>query len=59
METLDKVSDSAHEAVNKVASAPHQAVETSGEKGKQLNHAEQQLMKYCLSYIRYNPWVSQ
>jgi len=59
METLDKAANSAHEAANKVPSAAHQAVETSGEKGKQLNHAEQQLMKYCLSYIRYNPWVSQ
>ena len=59
METLDKVSDSAHEAANKVARAPHQAVETSGEKGKQLKKTEQQLMKYCLSYVRYNPWVSQ
>ena len=59
METLDKAANSAHEAVHKVASATHQAIETSGEKGKQLNHAEQQLMKYCLSYVRYNPWVSQ
>ena len=59
METLDKAANSAHESVNKVASAAHQAVEASGEKGKQLNHAEQQLMKYCLSYVRYNPWVSQ
>jgi ElaB/YqjD/DUF883 family membrane-anchored ribosome-binding protein len=59
METLDKAANSAHESVNKVASAAHQAVEASGEKGKQLNHAEQQLMKYYLSYVRYNPWVSQ
>jgi hypothetical protein len=59
METLDKAANSVHETVNKVTSATHQAVETSGEKSKQLNHAEQQLMKYCLSYVRYNPWVSQ
>ena len=59
METLDKAANSAHESINKVASAAHQVVEASGEKGKQLNHAEQQLMKYYLSYVRYNPWVSQ
>ena len=53
METLEKVS--AHEAVHKVARATNQALEASGEKGKQLNHAEQQLMKYCRGYVRYNP----
>lgn len=59
METIDKISNSAHEAFDNIASATNQAAETLGEKGKQLKNAEQQLLKYCRNYIRYNPWVSQ
>ena len=59
MEAIDKAANSAHEPVDKVASATNQAVEALGEKSEQLKHAELQLMKHCLSYVRYNPWVSQ
>ena len=58
METLNKVSDSAHEAVNKVASATSQAAEALGEKGEQLKKTEQQLMKNCRGYISDNPITS-
>ena len=51
METLDKVSDSAHEAFDKVASATSQAAEALEEKGEQLKKTEQQLMKNCRGYI--------
>lgn len=59
METIDKISNSAHETVDKIDSTTNQAAETLGEKGKQLKIAEQQLLKYCRNYIRYNQWVSQ
>ena len=58
METTDKVSKSAHEAFDKIASATSQAAEALGEKGEQLKHAEQQLMKNCRSYVRDNPITS-
>jgi hypothetical protein len=59
METIDKISNSAHEAFDNIASATNQAAETLGEKDKQLKNAEQQLLKYYRNYIRYNPWISQ
>ena len=40
METIDKASHSAHEAVDKIANATNQAAETLGEKGEQLKNAE-------------------
>jgi len=58
METLNKVSDSAHEAFDKIASATSQAAEALGEKGEQLKKAEQQLMKNCRGYISDNPITS-
>jgi ElaB/YqjD/DUF883 family membrane-anchored ribosome-binding protein len=58
METLDKVSDSAHEAFDKIASATSQAAEALGEKGEQLKKTEQQLMKNCRGYISDNPITS-
>jgi ElaB/YqjD/DUF883 family membrane-anchored ribosome-binding protein len=58
METLDKVSNSAHEAFDKIASATSQAAEALGEKGKQLKKTEQQLMKNCRGYISNNPITS-
>jgi len=58
METLDKVSDSAHEAFDKIASATSHAAEALGEKGEQLKNAEQQLMKNCRSYLSANPITS-
>jgi ElaB/YqjD/DUF883 family membrane-anchored ribosome-binding protein len=58
VETIDKVSSSAHEAVDKVANATHKAAEVIGEKGDQLRNAEQQMMENCRSYVRENPLTS-
>ena len=58
METIDNAANSAHEAVDKVASATNQAAEAIGEKGEQLKNAEQQLMEDCRGYVRDNPITS-
>lgn len=58
METLDKVSDFAHETAEKVASAASHAAETLGETGEQLKNAEKQLMKNCRAYISDHPMTS-
>ena len=58
METIDKASHSAHEAVDKIASATNQAAEALGEKGEQLKNAEQQLMESCRGYVQDNPITS-
>jgi ElaB/YqjD/DUF883 family membrane-anchored ribosome-binding protein len=58
METIEKASKSAHEAVDKIASATNQAAEALGEKGNQLKNAEQQLMENCRGYVRDNPITS-
>ncbi|MDP2099706.1 MAG: hypothetical protein U1D70_01650 [Methylobacter sp.] len=58
METLDKVSNSAHEAYDKIAGAGCHALDVLGEKGDQLKHAEQQLVKDCRGYISKNPITS-
>ena len=59
METTDKAANSAHESFDKFASTTNQAEEALGEKGDPLKKAEEQLMKKYLSYVRYNPWVTQ
>ena len=59
MDITDKVSHSAHEAYDKIADATSQAAEALGEKGDSLKKVEEQLMKKYLSYVRYNPWVTQ
>ena len=59
METIDKAANSAHESFDKIASSTNQAAEALGEKGDPLKKAEEQLMKKYLSYVRYNPWVTQ
>ncbi|MDP1771015.1 MAG: DUF883 domain-containing protein [Methylobacter sp.] len=58
METIDKASHSAHEAVDKIANATNQAAEAIGEKGTQLKNVEQQLMENCRGYVRDNPVTS-
>lgn len=58
MKTFDKVSDSAHDAYDKVASAGSHAVDMLEEKGDQLRSTEQQLVKDCRSYISHNPITS-
>ncbi len=58
METLDKASQSAHEAIDKIASATSQAADALGEKGQQLQQAEQQLLENCRGYVRDHPLTS-
>ncbi len=55
METVDKASSYAHEAVDKIASISNQAAEALDEKGLRLKNAEQRLMQNCQGYIRDNP----
>jgi ElaB/YqjD/DUF883 family membrane-anchored ribosome-binding protein len=59
METTEKAANSAHESFDKAASTTNQAAEALGEKGDPLKKVEEQLMKKYLSYVRYNPWVTQ
>jgi ElaB/YqjD/DUF883 family membrane-anchored ribosome-binding protein len=58
MKTIEKVSDSTHEAYDKFANATSQVAETLVEKGQQLKKNEQQLMKSCRGYIGDNPITS-
>ncbi len=58
MQTIDKASNLAHEAADKVASATTQAAQTLGEKAGQLKNAEQHLLENCRSYVRDNPVTS-
>lgn len=58
METIDNASHSAHEAIDKIASASNHAAEAIGEKGEQLKNVEQQLMENCRVYVRDNPVTS-
>jgi hypothetical protein len=55
MEITDKAASSAHEAFDRSANATNQAAETLGEKDVHLKHTEQQLLKNCHNYVRYNP----
>jgi ElaB/YqjD/DUF883 family membrane-anchored ribosome-binding protein len=59
MKTTDQAANSAHESFDTFASTTHQAAQALNEKGDPLKKAEQQLMKKSLSYVRYNPWVTQ
>lgn len=58
MESIEKASHSAHEVVDKIASATNQAAETLGEKGGHLKNAEQQMMNQCRRYVHDNPITS-
>jgi len=58
METIDKASNFAHEAVDKIASVTNQAVEAIDERGDRLKNTEQRMMKNCQGYIRDNPVTS-
>ncbi|MDD5461332.1 MAG: DUF883 domain-containing protein [Methylococcales bacterium] len=56
--TIDTTAKAAHEAVDRIAGATNQAAEAIGEKGKQLEQTQQQLMEDCRSYVRDNPMQS-
>ena len=58
METIDKAASSAHETVDKIASATTHAAEALGDKGQQLKNVEQQLLENCRCYVRDNPITS-
>ncbi len=58
MESIDKASKSAHEAVDKIAGATSHAAEAIGEKGEQLKNTEQRILNNCQEYIRDNPVTS-
>jgi ElaB/YqjD/DUF883 family membrane-anchored ribosome-binding protein len=58
METLDKASNFAHEAIDKLARASSQAADALDEKGMHLKYAEQHMLKNCQTYIRDNPATS-
>lgn len=58
MKISDKAANLTHEAFDKVADTANQAVEAIGEKGEQLKHAEQRLVKNCRGYVRANPITS-
>jgi ElaB/YqjD/DUF883 family membrane-anchored ribosome-binding protein len=59
METTDEAANSTHEAFDRSANTTNQATETLGKKDVHLKHTEQQLLKNCRNYVRYNPWVTQ
>ena len=58
METIDKASNFAHEAVDKLAKVTNEAADALDEKGMHLKYAEKRLLKNCQAYIRDNPATS-
>ena len=58
MEAINKASNAAHEAVDKIASATNKAAEAIGEKGEQIKSAEQHFLNNCRVYARENPVAS-
>jgi ElaB/YqjD/DUF883 family membrane-anchored ribosome-binding protein len=58
MDTIDKASNFAHEAVDKLAKVTNQAAEVFDEKSHEAKTAEQRLLKNCQVYIRDNPATS-
>ncbi|MBF6649290.1 MULTISPECIES: YqjD family protein [unclassified Methylobacter] len=58
MDTIDKLSSTAEEAAEKIASVTSQATEVLGEKGEQLKELEEQLMEDARDYIREHPITS-
>lgn len=58
METIDKASNFAHEAVDKLAKVTNEAADAFDEKSEHLKYAEQRLLKNCRGYIHDNPVTS-
>ncbi len=54
-ETIDKVSHTAHKAVDKMTNVGYQTAEVIGEKGEQLKTAEEQFVEDYREYIRDKP----
>jgi ElaB/YqjD/DUF883 family membrane-anchored ribosome-binding protein len=57
-DTIDQLSAEAHETVNKVADASHQANSAFTQKATQAKQAEQKLLKDCRHYLDKNPLTS-
>ncbi len=55
MNTINKASNYAHEAVDKVARASTHAAEAFDEKSEQLKKTEKRLIKDYINYTRDNP----
>ena len=58
MTKLERISDSAHNTYDKVASAGNRTIDMLGETGDQLINTEQQLIKHSRNYISNNPITS-
>ncbi len=56
--TIDKVSDIAHEAVDKATNTANQVADKFSEKGEELMNTEERLRKEYSNYIRENPGKS-
>ncbi|WP_297323984.1 DUF883 domain-containing protein [Nitrosomonas sp.] len=57
-ETVEKASKATNKAIDKASKATQQVADTMSEKGDQLKHAEQRLMKEATDYVRDNPVTS-
>ncbi|MCK9619199.1 MAG: hypothetical protein M0R47_01545 [Methylobacter sp.] len=57
-ETISKVSQSAHRAVDKMTDMGYQTTEVLGEKGEQLMSAEAEMIENYREYIRNYPMRS-
>jgi ElaB/YqjD/DUF883 family membrane-anchored ribosome-binding protein len=55
MESIDKVSHFAHEAIDKLAKATNNTVDALDDQSMNVKYAEQRLLKNCQGYIRDNP----
>jgi ElaB/YqjD/DUF883 family membrane-anchored ribosome-binding protein len=55
MESIDKASHFAHEAIDKLAKATNNTVDALDDQGMHVKYAEQRLLKNCQGYIRDNP----
>lgn len=58
MDITHKASNLAHEAGEKLASVSNQVTDTISEKSRQMQKAEQCLVKDCSSFIRDKPITS-
>ncbi len=58
METVDNAFTTAHEVVDKIASAAGHAADALDAKGEQLKNAEHCMVNQCNGYIRSNPIAS-
>lgn len=58
MDTIEKASDYAQEAAERMAKETGQAAAALGKKGRQLLSAEQRMMKNCCRYVADYPVTS-